>query len=164
MSEMVAITAEEQKLAEELADELPPALPVLPLKDTVVFPASMTPLAIGQDRSVLLVDDVLAGDRLLALVSVENGDAETPGWNDVYRVGTAALVHKMIRVPDGTLRILVGGLHRIRIKEHVSDDPYLVAELEAGRPVVEQGQAARGTVGQRWVRQEFATAPRSRTT
>ncbi|MGH2998814.1 MAG: LON peptidase substrate-binding domain-containing protein, partial [Gaiellaceae bacterium] len=140
MSEIVAITAEEQKLAEELAEELPPALPVLPLKDTVVFPASMAPLAIGQDRSIALVDDVLAGDRLLALVAVDNDVAETPGWDDVYRVGTAAIVHKMIRVPDGTLRVLVQGLRRVRIEREVQDDPYLVAELTEQPDVIEESR------------------------
>jgi len=138
VSEIVAITAEEQKLAEELAEELPSRLPVLPLKDAVVFPNSMTPLAVGQDRSVALVDDVLTGDRLLALVSVTNGDVEVPGWDDVRRVGTAAIVHKMIRVPDGTLRILVQGLRRIRIEREAGDDPYLVAEVSELPDVVEE--------------------------
>ena len=85
------------------------ALPVLPLKETVVFPESMTPLAIGQERSIQLIDDVVAGDRMLALVTVRNTEAEPPGWDDLYEVGTAAVVHKMIKVPDGTLRILVQG-------------------------------------------------------
>jgi ATP-dependent Lon protease len=110
--------------------ELPATLPVLPLKETVVFPQSMTPLAIGQERSVRLIDDVVAGDRLVALVTARDASVDVPGWNDIYEVGTVAVIHKMIRVPDGTLRILVGGLHRIRIAGHVSDDPYLVAELE----------------------------------
>jgi ATP-dependent Lon protease len=110
-------------------DELPPELPVLPLKDTVVFPDSMTPLAIGQERSIRLVDDVLGGERLLALVTVRDPEVEVPGWNDLYEIGTAAVVHKMIRVPDGTLRVLVQGVHRIRIEEPVADDPYLVARF-----------------------------------
>ena len=126
---VVMVSAEEQKLAEELGDELPATLPVLPLKDMVVFPASMTPLAIGQDRSVALIDDVVAGDRLLALVAVENEDAETPGWDDLYRVGTAAVVHKMLRIPDGTVRVLVQGLRRVRIDRPAGERPYLVAEL-----------------------------------
>ena len=95
--------------------EIPEVLPVLPLKDTVVFPESMTPLAIGQERSVTLIDDVIAGDeRLLALVTVRDADIETPGFADLYDVGTAAVIHKMIRVPDGTLRILVQGLKRTK--------------------------------------------------
>ena len=95
------------------SSEIPAELPVLPLKETVVFPDSMTPLAIGQERSIALVDDVVGGERLLALVTVRDADVEAPGWDDLYEIGTAAIVHKMIRVPDGTLRILVQGLRRI---------------------------------------------------
>jgi ATP-dependent Lon protease len=127
--DVVTVTAEEQQHAEELGDELPATLPVLPLKETVVFPASMTPLAIGQERSIRLIDDVVDGDRLLALVTVRNEDVETPEWDDLYEIGTAAMVHKMIRVPDGTLRVLVQGLRRVRIDKRVGDEPYMVAEL-----------------------------------
>ena len=106
-------------------------LPVLPLKDTVVFPDSVAPLAIGQERSIKLVDEVVAGDeQLLALVTARNAEAEQPGFDDLYEIGTVAQVHKLVRVPDGTLRILVQGLRRARIEKRVSDDPYLVAELE----------------------------------
>src|SRR5436305_696949 len=83
--------------------------PALPLKGTVVFPESVTPLAIGQERSIRLIGDVVGGDRLLALVTVLAEDAETPGWDDLYETGSAAVVHKMIRVPYVTLRILVQG-------------------------------------------------------
>ena len=113
----------------EQVDELPAELPVLPLKEAVVFPDSMAPLAIGQERSIRLVDDVVGGERLLALVAVRDSEIETPGWDDLCEIGTAALVHKMIRVPDGTLRILVQGLRRIRVEEPVADDPYLVTRF-----------------------------------
>jgi ATP-dependent Lon protease len=125
----VAVSAEEQQRAEELGQELPATLPVLPLKETVVFPESMTPLAIGQDRSIELIDDVVGGDRLLALVTVRNEEADVPGFDDLYEIGTAAVVHKMIRVPDGTLRILVQGLRRVRLERRVRDDPYLLGEF-----------------------------------
>jgi ATP-dependent Lon protease len=125
----VVVTSEEQEEAERLGDELPATLPVLPLKETVVFPESMTPLAIGQERSIALIDDVVAGDRLLALVTVRDEEPDTPGWDDMYAIGTAAVVHKMIRVPDGTLRILVQGIRRVRIERRVLDDPYLVGEF-----------------------------------
>ncbi len=111
--------------------ELPATLPVLPLKETVVFPQSMTPLAIGQERSIRLIDDVVAGDRLLALVTARDPSVDSPGWHDVYDVGTLAIVHKMIKIPDGTLRVLVGGLHRIQLAEAISSEPYLVGEFEA---------------------------------
>jgi ATP-dependent Lon protease len=118
--------------------EVPGTLPVLPLKETVIFPQSVSPLAIGQERSVRLVDDVLEGERMLALVTVKNSDADEPGWDDLYETGTAAVVHKMIRVPDGTLRILVQGVARIRLERHVQDDPYLVGEFEVVPDEVEE--------------------------
>jgi len=121
-------------------DELPPELPVLPLKDAVVFPDSMTPLAIGQERSIRLVDDVVGGERVLALVTVRDAEVEAPGWDDLYGIGTAAVVHKMIRVPDGTLRILVQGLRRIRLEEPVTDEPYLVARFS---PVPDEEEESR---------------------
>ncbi len=120
--------------------EVPSLLSVLPLKETVVFPQSMTPLAIGQERSIKLVDDVVAGDRMLALVTVRNEEAESPEWDDLYEVGTAAVVHKLIRIPDGTLRILVQGLRRIRLGRRVQDDPYLVGEFEEVPEIVEESK------------------------
>ncbi len=125
----VVVTSDEQQKADELGDELPATLPLLPLKETVVFPGSLTPLAIGQERSVRLIEDVVGGERLLALVTVRNEEPDMPGWDDLYEVGTAALVHKMIRVPDGSLRILAQGLRRIRRDRPVMDDPYLIGEF-----------------------------------
>jgi ATP-dependent Lon protease len=118
-------------VADERLDdvEVPSELPVLPLKDTVVFPQSMTPLAIGQERSVKLVEDAVDGERLLALVTVRDSEVEQPGWDDLHEIGTAAVIHKMIRVPDGTLRILVQGIQRVRLERHVSEDPYLLGEF-----------------------------------
>jgi ATP-dependent Lon protease len=124
MTELVAEQAEQLD-----ALTFPATLPVLPLKETVVFPESMTPLAIGQERSVRLVEDVVSGDRLLALVTVRNADVDPPASDDLYAVGTAAVVHKMIRVPDGTLRILVQGLRRIRLERPVQSDPFLIGEF-----------------------------------
>jgi ATP-dependent Lon protease len=111
--------------------EFPAALPVLPLKETVVFPQSMSPLAIGQERSVRLIDDVVAGDRLLALVTAKDDSVEAPSWDDIYEIGTVALIHKMIKVPDGTLRILVQGIERIKLEHRLDTDPYLLGEFNA---------------------------------
>jgi ATP-dependent Lon protease len=116
--------------------EIPDALPVLPLKETVVFPQSMTPLAIGQERSVKLIDDVVSGDRMLALVTVRGAEVEQAGFDDIYEIGTAGIVHRMIRIPDGTLRILVQGLSRIRLERRVANDPYPVGEFSEVPDVV----------------------------
>ena len=119
---------EQEASADEI--EVPEALPVLPLKETVVFPGALTPLAVGQERSVKLIDDVVSGDEaIVALVTVKNEEAEEPAWSDLYEVGTAAIVDKMIKVPDGTLRVLVRGIERIKLEREVEGQPYLVAEV-----------------------------------
>ncbi len=121
---------EESQIQEAAAQEIPAVLPVLPLRDTVVFPDTMIPLTIGQERSIKLIDDVLAGDRLLAMVTSRDAEIETPGPDLLYPVGTVGLAHKMIKLPDGTMRILVQGLQRVRVKEYESEEPYLVAHIE----------------------------------
>jgi ATP-dependent Lon protease len=130
--------AEETLIEEEDGVEEPVenVMPILPLKETVVFPDSMIPLAIGQERSIRLVDEAVANDRPIALVTSREGDDEPQSADALYSVGTAALIHKMIRVPDGTLRILVQGLRRVRLTRIVQDDPYLVGEFEEQPDVI----------------------------
>jgi ATP-dependent Lon protease len=122
------------------AIEFPATLPILPLKETVVFPDSMTPLAIGQERSIKLIEDVVSGERALALVAVRDPEVETPGWEDLYEVGTAARVHKMMRVPDGTLRILVTGTARVRLERRIQSEPYLVGEFADAPDVLHESR------------------------
>jgi ATP-dependent Lon protease len=124
------LTEQEQEQAERVEEPVENVMPILPLKETVVFPDSMIPLAIGQERSIRLVDEAVANDRPIALVTSRDGDDEAQSADDLYAVGTAAAIHKMIRVPDGTLRILVQGLRRVRLARIVQDDPYLVGEFE----------------------------------
>jgi ATP-dependent Lon protease len=109
---------------------LPETLPILPLRDSVPFPETLTPLAIGQERSVRLVNDVLAGNRMLAMAGSMDPDAENPAPDDLYRVGVAGVVARMLKVPDGTLRILVHGAQRVRIVDFVATDPYFIARIE----------------------------------
>jgi ATP-dependent Lon protease len=113
------------------AEPLPDALPILPLRETVTYPDTLTPLAVGQERSIKLVNDVLSGNRMLAMVASKDPELETPGPDDLYSVGVAGSVARMMKVPDGTLRILVQGSERIRIRDYVSEEPYLVARIEA---------------------------------
>jgi ATP-dependent Lon protease len=89
----------------------------------------MTPLAIGQERSVRLVDEAVAEDRPIALVTSRRPEGEETTSEEIYGVGTSALIHKMMRVPDGTLRVLVQGLERIRLERLVQSDPYLIGEF-----------------------------------
>ncbi len=116
---------------------LPDALPVLPLRETVTFPDTLTPLAVGQERSIKLVNDVLSGNRMLAMVASKDPENDAPGPDDLHRVGVAGTVARMMKVPDGTLRILVQGGERIRINDYVSEQPYLVARIDAIPDVLE---------------------------
>jgi len=108
---------------------LPQALPILPLRDTVPFPETLTPLAIGQERTVQLINDALAGNRMVAMVASKEGAGEEPGPDELYRVGVAGVVARMIKMPDGTLRILVHGAQRVEIADYVATEPYLVARI-----------------------------------
>jgi ATP-dependent Lon protease len=112
------------------AEPLPESLPILPLRETVTYPDTLTPLAVGQERSIKLVNDVLSGNRMLAMIASRDPELDTPGPNDLYEVGVAGTVARMMKVPDGTLRILVQGAERVRVRDYVSEDPYLVARIE----------------------------------
>jgi ATP-dependent Lon protease len=109
---------------------VPDALPVLPLRDAVVLPLTAVPLAVGQPRSVKLVDDVMRGNRLLALVAQREAKTE-PGPEDLHRVGTVGTILQLARTPDGSMRLMVQGIERIRLLDWVGTDPYLVARVEA---------------------------------
>jgi ATP-dependent Lon protease len=111
--------------------KLPKVLPVLPLRSTVLFPMSMTPLTIGRTGSVKLVDEAMAGDRIIAVVAQKSSEVQKPGPDDLYPVGTAALILRMVRLPDSNLNILVQGLQRIRVGTVVQTDPYIKVETEA---------------------------------
>ncbi|MSW50388.1 MAG: endopeptidase La [Actinobacteria bacterium] len=105
-------------------------LPVLPLRDVVPVPDTMLPLAVGQERSVRLVDDVLAGDRRLVLVTSRDAAVEAPGPEGIHEVGVVGHIVRMLKVPDGTLRLLVQGTQRVRLTRFTKTEPYLVAEIE----------------------------------
>jgi ATP-dependent Lon protease len=110
--------------------ELPHEVGVLPLRDTVTFPEMMIPLNIGQPRSIELINDVLRGERTIAMVASRNAEVEAPSPAELYDVGVLGVVARMIRVPDGTLRVLIQGSQRVRIAGWVLTEPYLVAQIE----------------------------------
>jgi ATP-dependent Lon protease len=121
-----------------VAPGLPATLPVLPLRETVTFPDTLVPLAVGQDRSVQLINDVLGRDRQIVMVASRKPELEQPGPEDLYEVGVAGIVARMIKVPDGTLRILVQGGPRVRIDDWVQTEPYLVARVSELTDVVHE--------------------------
>lgn len=133
------VKAASDEKVEDLLDEIPDELPILPLRGVVVYPHTGVPLTIGQPRSINLVDDVVAGNRLVGLVASKDPELETPGPEDLYEVGTIATVHRLFRAPDGTIRLLVHGLTRFRLGEFVETEPYLRAKVQPAPEFEEDG-------------------------
>ena len=118
---------------------LPDRLPVLPLRDLVVFPFLMMPLHIGRPKSVKLVDESLVKDRLIALVTQRDGSVEDPAAEQLYSVGVAANIVRMLRMPDDTIRVLTRGICRVRIKNFIQTEPYFLADIERLHDKVQDG-------------------------
>ncbi|HEY1508160.1 MAG TPA: endopeptidase La [Solirubrobacteraceae bacterium] len=119
------------------SEQLPQRVGVLPLRDTVTFPDMLIPLNVGQERSIELINDVLRGDRSIVMVASNNPEAESPGPDELYSVGVLGVVARMIRVPDGTLRVLIQGGQRVRIEKWLAAEPYLVAEVADAPDIVD---------------------------
>ena len=110
---------------------IPSELPILPLRDTVLFPNSFMPLAVARETSVRLIDDAIANGKLIAVFTQRDASVEEPGQADLYPVGTATHIHKMFKLPDGSLRLIVQGLSRLTLDEIVATQPYLRAKVTA---------------------------------
>ena len=108
---------------------VPEQVPILPLRDTVLFPQAVLPLGAGRESSVRLLEDVVRGNRLIGVFTQRDASTEDPQEADLHRIGTLATVHKVLKQPDGTVRLVVQGLHRIRIVEMSHLRPYLVARV-----------------------------------
>jgi ATP-dependent Lon protease len=124
---------------EEQTISIPAELPILPLRGLVVYPQTAVPLTIGQPRSIRLIDDSVVGDRLIGLVTSKDPEVENPGPDDLFQVGTLAMVHRLFRAPDGTIRLLVQGLSRFKIAKFLTTEPYLKAQAELYPENLEEG-------------------------
>src|SRR5580704_5228513 len=116
---------------------VPEIVPVLGLSDIVIFPGMVAPLLVETSQSIHLIDDVVGGDRLLGVVLQRKPEVENPLPQDMHEVGCAARVLKMMKFHDNTVRVLVEGLWRIRIKEYESQTPYLRAKIEIWKDIKE---------------------------
>jgi len=108
---------------------IPDELPILPLKDTVIYPFAVQPLGVGQERSIRLIDEVMRGNRLVVLVAQKSEEIEQAGPDDIFKIGTVSRIARLIRMPDGTIQIIVQGLERVAIGEFTQEKPYLVARV-----------------------------------
>jgi ATP-dependent Lon protease len=128
-----------ERSPEQSGLEIPDQLPILPLRGLVVYPHTAVPLTIGQSRSIKMVDDVVAGNRLIGLVASTKPELELPGPEDLYHIGTVGVIQRLFRAPDGTIRLIVQGLDRFDLGDFVSLDPYLIAKLTLRPEKVEEG-------------------------
>ncbi len=127
------LTPDEEQAMHEAS--LPDELPVLALKNTVLFPGVVLPITVGRDTSLKLVKDAYSGDRTIGVVSQRDAEVEDPDPADLYRVGTAATILKLIKMPDGSVSIVIQGKRRFEIEAFTQEEPYLRATV---RPVAEE--------------------------
>jgi len=118
---------EEQINAEETPDELP----ILPLRNTVLFPGVVIPITVGRDKSIKLIQEANKGNKTLGVVSQKNDEIENPSEKDLNEIGTIAHILKMLKMPDGNLTVIIQGKKRFKIKEITQKEPYLRAKIEA---------------------------------
>src|SRR6058998_2531609 len=131
MSDQLENLKTEDPTASDRPLAIPAELPILPLRDTVLFPNSFMPLAVARESSVRLIDDAIANGKLIAVFTQRDASVEEPGQADLYSVGTATHIHKMFKLPDGSLRLIVQGLARLTLEAVVASQPYLRARVSA---------------------------------
>ena len=141
--------------AEERSYTVPADVPALPLRDTVLFPSSFMPLAVARESSVKLIDDAIAGGKVIGVFTQKDPTREEPGQEDLYSIGTLTHIHKMFKLPDGSLRLIVQGLARIELKRIVTSKPYLRAEITEAADQARETDALELDALQRNVRANF---------
>jgi len=115
---------------DDISLDIPDVLPVLPLRNTVIYPQTVLPLSADQPRAIRLIESAFATDRLIVLVSMINPEVDVPRPVDLYRVGTVAMLHRLLRAPDGSVRLIIQGLKRLKIVAWEKTEPYLQARIE----------------------------------
>lgn len=109
---------------------MPSELPILALNRAIIYPLTISPLNVGQLRAIQLVQDVtISSSRFIGIVAIKDNDVEDPGPIDVYTIGTASIIHRLIHLSDDSVQIIVQGVERIRIKEFTTIDPYFKAQI-----------------------------------
>lgn len=117
--------------------EIPEELPILPLRNTVLFPGVVIPITVGRDKSIKLIRDAYKGKRIIGVVAQRDAEVEEPGMMDLFEIGTVASILKMLRMPDGSTTAIIQGKRRCQIEEMLKEEPYLMAKasiFEEGKP------------------------------
>src|SRR6188472_3005195 len=119
---------------------IPSELPILPLRDTVLFPNSFMPLAVARESSVRLIDEAISTGKVIGVFTQRDASVEEPTKGDLYKVGTASQIHKMFKLPDGSLRLIVQGLSRLTLDEITDTRPYLRGRVSPAAESLDEGQ------------------------
>ncbi|MEJ6793715.1 MAG: endopeptidase La [Flavobacteriales bacterium] len=117
---------DEEKINKE---EVPSVLPILPLRNTVLFPGVVIPITVGRDKSIKLIKEVYKKDKILGVVSQKDLNVEEPSIDDLNKIGTVAHIMKMLRMPDGNITVIIQGRKLMEVQELVEDEPYLKAKV-----------------------------------
>jgi len=113
------------------AEETPQELPLLPLRNTVLFPGVVIPITVGRDKSIKLIKEAYKGNKILGVIAQKNDKVEDPKIEDLYQVGTVAHILKMLRMPDGNTTVIIQGKKRFKIEKIMQEEPYLRAKIIA---------------------------------
>ena len=111
-------------------EEVPDKLPILPLRNNVLFPGVVIPITLGRDKSIKLIQDAYKGNKIIGVVSQLDSNVEEPQYADLFKIGTVAQIIRMLKMPDGSSTIIIQGKKRLKLVEELSAEPYLVAKIE----------------------------------
>lgn len=127
-SELIPLmTPEDEEIINR--EDVPEVLPILPLRNTVLFPGVVIPITAGRDKSIELINDANRGDKIIGVVAQRNHDVETPGSEDIFHTGVVAQILRVLKMPDGNTTVIIQGKKRFEIQEIVEEKPYLKAKV-----------------------------------
>ncbi|HRZ76618.1 MAG TPA: LON peptidase substrate-binding domain-containing protein, partial [Bacteroidales bacterium] len=133
-------TEEEKQMHEE---EVPDRLPILPLRNTVLFPGVVIPITVGRDKSIRLIRDSYAADRIIGVVAQQDPNIEDPGPADLHSIGTVAHIIKLLQMPDGNTTAIIQGKRRFNLRQVIQEQPYMLAQVQAFSDVDNVAHAGR---------------------
>ncbi len=122
------LSSEEEELMQ--AEKLPESLPILPLRNTVLFPGVVIPITVGRDKSIRLIRESYRNDRTIGVVAQKDSTIEDPEEKDLYKVGTLAQLIKILQMPDGNTTVIIQGKKRFEIEDFMQDEPYFRAKIK----------------------------------
>src|SRR5216110_3171077 len=119
---------EEEEIQQKI-QTIPEELPILPVRDAVIFPNAVIPLTVGRESSVKLINDVQQSDGMLVVLTQRDKRVDSPAPGDLYDIGTVSVVHRVMKTPEGNLFVIIMGVSRTRVQEFIQFDPYLRARI-----------------------------------